>query len=107
MDRLVLREVRVSPEHLVALWARKRGWRGTLVGASVRQMVLAQGISPLEGFATAVAQEWACSSMNIGSVSHQVLLAVCLIATLGALVQGRTALKCPTVSCMALTVPGK
>lgn len=97
----------MSPEHLVALWAWKRGWRGTLIGPGVRQVVLAQGISPLEGFAAAVAQERACSAMDVGSVSHQVLLAVCLIATLGALVQGCTALECPTVACMALTVPGK
>lgn len=97
----------MGPEDLVALWAWKRGWRGTLVRAGVCQMVLAQGIRPFEGLATTVTQEWARPSVDIGSVPHKVLLAVRLVATLGALVQGCTALERPAVACVALTVSGK
>lgn len=45
--------------------------------------------------------------MDVGSVPHKVLLAMRLVATLGALVQGRAALERTTVTCMTLTVSGK
>lgn len=88
----------MRPEHLVALWAWKRGLGNALVGAGVRQVVLAQGICPLEGLPTPMAQERARPSVHIGAVPHQVLLAVCLVAALGALVQGCAALQRPTVT---------
>lgn len=71
------------------------------------QVVLAQGICPLEGLPTPVAQKRARSSVHICTVPYQVLLAVCLVAALGALVQGCAALECSAVTCMTLAVPGK
>lgn len=77
--RLVaLRTGKGSPGHAIGLLR---------IGA-VGEVVLAQCVGPLERLAAPMTEERPGAAVHVGSVAHQVLLAVRLVAALGALVQG-------------------